>query len=126
MTDTKHTILIVDDNKELCDLLTDGLTGEDLGVIQAYDGEAGLAKALAEHPDLILLDVMMPKMDGWEMLERLRADEWGKDAEVVMLTNAGDMESISKAVDRGTFEYLIKTELDIEDVLAKVKEKLGT
>jgi len=121
----KKTILIIDDNKELCGLLADGLTGENISVQQAHDGEEGLTAALKEHPDVILLDVLMPKMDGWEMLEKLRADEWGKNAEVIMLTNVGDMESISKAVDRGTFEYLIKTELDIEDIAAKVKEKLS-
>lgn len=122
---SKKKVLVVDDNRELCDLLADGLTGESIEVEQAYDGEEGLAAALKGHPDLILLDVLMPKMNGWEMLEKLRADEWGKRAQVVMLTNVGDMESISKAVDRGTFEYLIKTELDMEDISAKVREKLG-
>jgi len=123
--DSKKKILIVDDNEDLCSLISDGLTSEMIEVVKAHDGEKGLAVALAEHPDLILLDVLMPKMDGWEMLEKLRKDEWGKNAQVVMLTNVGDMESISKAVDRGSFEYLIKTELDIEDISVKVREKLG-
>jgi len=120
----KKKVLVVDDNKELCDLLVDGLTSEDIDVIKAHDGEEGLAVAFKEHPDLILLDIMMPKVDGWEMLDKLRLDEWGKEVSVIMLTNLGDLESISKAVDRGTFEYLIKAGSDIEDISKKIKEKL--
>lgn len=121
----KKKVLVVDDNKELCDLLVDNLASETIDVKGAHDGEEGLKIALADHPDLILLDIMMPKMDGWEMLKQLRADSWGSQAEVVMLTNAGDMENIAKAVDHSTFEYLIKAEMDIEDIAKKVREKIG-
>jgi len=124
MTDKKK-LLIVDDNKELCDVLVDKFTSEGLEVFCAYDGEEGITMSLEQHPDLILLDIRMPNVDGWEMLERLREDEWGSGVDVIMLTAAGDMESISKAVDRGTYEYIIKTESDIDDIARKVNEKLG-
>lgn len=125
MSENKKLVLVVDDNEDLCSLLIDSLSSDELEVIGAHDGEEGLALALEKHPGVILLDIMMPKMDGWEMLEKLRTDEWGKDAEVIMLTNAGDMESISKAVDNSTFEYLIKSDLDVEDIAKKVQEKLS-
>lgn len=81
--------------------------------------------ALLWHPDLILLDIVMPKMDGMTMLAQLREDEWGKTARVITLTNLSDTEKVAEAIEHGSYEYLVKSDWKIEDVVAKVREKLG-
>ena len=84
----------------------------------------GLSVALAEHPNLMLVDVVMPKMDGITMLEKLREDEWGKDAHVIMLTNLSDTEKIAFAAKKGVNDYLVKADWDIASIIEKVKEKV--
>lgn len=124
MTDS-HTVLVVDDNKELAMVMKDKLEIEGFNVLVAHDGEAGLDIALAEHPDLVLLDVMMPKKDGWEVIAGLRTDEWGKDAKVILLTSLNDMDSISKAVEAGNFEYLVKTDWEPAEIVERIKSTLA-
>src|SRR3989344_674163 len=102
MSENKKKILVVDDSENLRLVLTDKLTGLGYEVVAVKNGKEGLAKALEVHPDIILLDVMMPEMNGWEMLEELRKDSWGKKAEVIMLTVLEDMESIAKALQEGS------------------------
>ena len=114
-------VLVVDDDKDLCKVLSDSLMSDSLEVLKAYDGEEGLEIALKEHPDLILLDVLMPKMNGWEMLEKLRTDEWGKTAKVIVLTVLDDVESISRALEDGQYEYLVKTDWDLDEIVKKVR-----
>lgn len=67
----------------------------------------------------------MPKLDGMTMLDKLRRDEWGKNVDVIILTNLGDAEKVSQAVEHGTFEYLVKVEWNINEVIKKIKNKLG-
>lgn len=87
------------------------------------NGEEGLALALEKQPDLILLDLQMPKMGGIEMAENLRVDEWGKKAKVIILTNvSSDMNKTQQAVENKIFQYLIKTDIKIEDLVSKVKD----
>ena len=81
--------------------------------------------AMQHHPDLILLDIIMPVMDGMTMLKKLRADEWGKKAEVIILTNLGDNEKVAEAMSQGSFDYLVKSDWNIADVAELVKKKLG-
>lgn len=121
----EFSILIVEDELPLISALTLKLKQENFKVLQAKNGEEGLIVAFKEHPDLILLDIVMPRMDGITMLKKLREDEWGKSAKVIMLTNLSDKENVAQSLDQGAYDYLIKADWKIENVIAKVKEKLG-
>ena len=123
--ETQKTVLIVDDDDKLTKVLGDQLERAGIKALTAKDGEEGLRSATVNKPDLILLDVMMPKMNGLQMLEKLREDSWGKDAKVILLTVVDQPDVLSKAVELGGFEYLVKTEWKIEEVIDRVKKKLG-
>jgi DNA-binding response OmpR family regulator len=119
-------ILIVDDEKDLRDALGAALRAEGYEVVEAVDGEAGLATALAEKPDLIMLDLIMPKMDGFRMMEQLRADSWGKDARVVLLSVLEDVETISRVLNQGGYDYIVKTDWKLQDIVEKIRNKLAS
>jgi len=118
----KKTVLVVDDDENLRLVLADKLGMEGFKVTEAKNGEEGLKKALEIHPDIILLDVMMPVMNGLDMLKELRTDEWGKKAEVIMLTVLENAESVAEAISGGSFTYLTKTDHNPEDIVKRVKE----
>jgi CheY-like chemotaxis protein len=121
---SKRTILIVDDELPLLHALVDKCTNEGYNVLDGKDGQEGLDIALLKHPDLILLDIMMPKMDGLTMLEKLRLDNWGKDVPVILLTNLNDPEKVAEAVKFGVYDYLVKTNWKLEDVINKIQDKI--
>ncbi len=118
-------ILVVEDEKFMLEALSDKLKKEGFKVLQAKNGQQGLETALRKHPDLILLDIVMPKVDGLTMLKNLRKDEWGKEAIVILLTNLNSTEKIAEAVGEGMHEYLIKSDWLLSGVVNKVKERLG-
>lgn len=121
----KKLILIVDEEPDVTDALSLKLKQEGFDTIVAYNGEQGLMITRGEpKPDLILLDLVMPVMDGFKMLEELRKDEWGRKVPVIFLTNLDDEETVSKVMKDKGYEYLIKTEWKIEDIVAKIKKKL--
>jgi len=124
MTDQKKIILVVEDEEPMQLVLRDVLKVEGYIVLEAKNGIEGLELALKEHPDLILLDILMPKMDGLEMLKNLRADEWGRSVPVIVLTNLSDNEDIAKAVEEDVFEYFVKTDIRIDEVIARIREKI--
>lgn len=117
-------ILIVEDDRVLRRVIVDNLKLEGFSVFEAEDGAEGLSVALHEHPDLMLLDVVMPKMDGISMLEKLREDSWGKTANVIMLTNLSDSEKINQVSKKGVSDYLVKADWDIAGIIDKVKQKI--
>ena len=121
----KKIILIVEDELSLRTALCDKLTREGFAVLEAKNGEEGLMVALRDHPDLILLDIIMPVMDGMTMLKRLRRDKWGKGVQVILLTNLSENEKVAQAIELGSHEYLVKSDWKIEDVVAKIRERLG-
>lgn len=118
-------ILVADDEKDLREALAIALANEGFSVITAEDGQQAVDLALKNHPDLIMLDLIMPNVDGSEALKQIRADEWGKNANILILTALDDLESISEIVEQGGSEYLIKTEWTLTDVVRKVREKVG-
>lgn len=118
-------ILIVEDDRPLANVLAAKFNKEKFSVLSGYDGEEGLELALSEHPDLILLDIIMPKMDGLTMLERLRRDKWGKNVPVIMLTNLSDEGKVTEAIKNKSFDYLIKSDWHIDDVVKKVRQRLS-
>jgi DNA-binding response OmpR family regulator len=123
----KQRILIVEDDLPVLGALVDKLTREGFEALQAKDGEEGLSVANQEHPDLILLDIIMPKMDGLTMMKKLRAaSDWGKSVPIIILTNlTADDESINKGITEGEPSfYLIKTNWSMSDVVERVRESL--
>ena len=119
-----QTILLIEDESAIQHALTDKLKEEGFDVLEAKNGEDGLKMAKEKHPDLILLDIIMPIMDGITMFKELRKDEWGKDAKIIFLTNLSEEERISEVLNLGTAEYLIKTDWSLADVVKKIREKL--
>lgn len=125
MKDTASTkILIVEDEGPLSDLLKDRFEDEGFKVTVANDGEKGLAMALSEKPDLILLDIIMPKINGLSMLKQLRASDSGKTVPVMVLTNLSDPESVKEALANGAHDILVKADWSIGDIVRGVKDKL--
>ena len=127
MKDISKKILVVEDERPLREALRDILTDSGYSVLEAVDGEKGLALALAEHPDITLLDLVMPKMNGTDMLTLLRADAWGKDAAVIILTNlsADSGELVRNVVSGAPLFFLVKSDWNIHDVVDKVQEVLA-
>ena len=126
MESSKNKILLItEDEPALRYVLRDKLSNIGFKVFEAADGEEGLAVALKERPDLILLDLLMPKMEGISMLKKLREDEWGKKVKVLVLTNLEDTNKISEAIEHGAEEYLVKSDWTIESIVSKVREKFG-
>jgi len=119
-------ILIVEDEWSILKALGEKFTREGFQVLKAIDGKQGLEIALRDHPDMILLDVIMPNVDGLAMLKALREDAWGKNAPVIILTNLNDTEKLNASVQTSGYEYLVKSDWKIADVVAKVKAKLGS
>lgn len=119
-------ILIVEDEAPLRNAISDILSFEGFTVFQAKNGQEGLDTALVEHPDLILLDLMMPVMDGLTMLEKLRTEPtYGEQAAVILLTNINDPEKVAQATEAGSYDFLVKSDWNIEDVVKKIKSRLG-
>ncbi|MFZ3011907.1 MAG: response regulator [Minisyncoccia bacterium] len=126
--DKKILILVVEDEKILIDTLGEKLASEGFGVLKAHDGLEGLRLALAEHPDLILLDLLMPKMDGMSLLKELRAkNDWGKSVPVIILTNlsASDEQRNRDITNLEPTYYFMKADKSIEEIIEKIKERLG-
>lgn len=117
-------ILLVEDDTTLQETLGKVLKGEGFELFQAYDGEEGLKMAKEDKLDLILLDLVLPKMNGFEVLKKLKEAEETKDIPIIVLTNLESTEDIQKALYAGATTYLLKASYEIEDVIAKVKKTL--
>lgn len=120
-------ILIVEDELPVRKALVEKFQSEGFETALAFDGEEGLEQADRLHPDLILLDLIMPKMDGMTMLKKLRASsEWGKQVPVIILTNlsSDDDGRISDVAELLPTYYLVKTDWKLSDVVEKVKGRL--
>jgi DNA-binding response OmpR family regulator len=125
MDNQPKKILVVDDEQDLRDALRTSLEGAGFEVIEAVDGEEGLKKAEEAHPDLILLDITMPKMNGHQVLNRLRQTPWGLHIHVLILTNADDPLNIAKGVGLHSDDYIIKAQTSLEEIIVKVKQHLA-
>lgn len=122
----KKKILIVEDEESMLDIISNYLTNQEFTTLMAKDGEEGLTTALKEHPDLILLDILMPKMDGMIMLQKLRLDEWGKKVPVIILTNVSPNANsiINSVLKNEPAYYLVKSDVKLEGIVGKVKDVL--
>jgi|TARA_B100001964_G_C13744601_1_gene384702 DNA-binding response OmpR family regulator len=119
-------ILIIEDEESIRHALSEVLKEDGFEVLEAENGKLGLESAIKNHPDLILLDILMPVIDGITMLKTLRADKWGIDAKIMLLTNVTDDKQIADAVLYGVYDYLTKSSWELTDVVKKIKEKLDT
>lgn len=123
--DKKHTILVVEDEKPLSEALQLKLKKAGYHVLCALNGQEGLEMALNEHPSLILLDIVMPVMDGITMLDKLRKDAWGKKVSVIILTNLIKVDTLEQMREKGVRQYLIKTDWKLEDLIYIIDDEIS-
>ena len=117
-------ILFIEDERALQKTLGDAIIKEGYKVINALDGEIGLRLAKSEKPDLILLDLILPKKDGFEVLKALKEDPETREIPVIILTNLERIEDVDKALELGATTYLVKTQYKLEEVIEKIKKAL--
>ncbi|MES2060009.1 MAG: response regulator [Patescibacteria group bacterium] len=123
---TNKSVLIIEDEKSLREAVVDILLLKKFLPIEARNGSEGVSLALKKHPDMILLDLIMPEMDGATALQKIRADSWGKTVPVIILTNLSAVnEQLANdvATDRLT-HYLIKSDWKLHDIVKKIEEIL--
>lgn len=121
MKEKKIKVLIIEDEKEVSELYKLKLTIDDYDVITAPSGQEGLKKAFKDSPDLIFLDIKMPKMDGFEVLKRLRENPKTKKTPVVILSNFDEEDMVERGLTLGADEYLIKSQFTPEEISSKVQ-----
>jgi len=120
----RRLILLVEDDDILSTLYQTALEASGLTVLTAKNGKEGIQIACAKHPDLIVADLLMPKMDGITMMSKIREDEWGSQAKVIFLTNLTDPESVFHSFQLKPEEYIIKVHTDIKEVVNKIRTAL--
>lgn len=115
-------ILIIEDDKFLRKLIEKKLTEENLGILKATDGKEGLKMAKEEKPDLILLDLVLPSMNGFEVLSQLKKDseESIREIPVIVLSNLGQKEEVEKGMNLGATDYLVKARFTLEEIIEKI------
>ncbi len=119
----KQTILVVDDEQDLLDLIEYNLKKEDFEVLKAENGQEGIYLTKKNKPDLVLLDIMMPKMDGLEVCERMRMDPETKQIPIIFLTARGDEKTEIEGLDRGADDYITKP-ISTTKLISRIKAVL--
>lgn len=118
-------VLIVEDDKFLRELMTQKISKEGYQVVEAVDGEDGVKKAKEEKPNLILLDLILPSMDGFEVLSAIKEDPASSEAPVIILSNLGQKDDVEKGLKLGAIDYLIKAHFTPGEIIEKIKKALG-
>jgi len=125
MADNKQIkILLVEDDPFLLSMYSTKFELENFKVVSASDGEKGLELSKKENPDIILLDILMPKMNGFEVLEKLKDDSLTKNIPIILLTNLNQKNEIEKGLALGANDYLIKAHFMPSEVVSKIKNIL--
>lgn len=122
----EKTILLIEDEKLIQDLLTRKLLAQGYHVELAQDGEEALEKIGQLRPDLILLDIILPKKDGMEVLEHIHRNESLSQIPVIIISNSGQPVEIDRARELGAVDWLVKAEFDPQEVIEKVREQIGS
>ena len=117
-------ILIVEDDKFLRELIARKLTDEGFEIIEAVDGEEGIKKIKETKPDLVLLDLILPSIDGFEVLSRVKGDASLTSIPIIILSNLGQKEEVEKGLDLGAVDYLIKAHFTPGEIIEKIKNIL--
>jgi len=120
-----HKILIIEDEDVLGRLLNNKLLEQGYEVVWAKDGQEGYEQIESFAPDLILLDIILPKMNGFEVLEKMRLNDNLKRIPVIVISNSGQPVEIERAQKMGVKDWLVKTEFDPEEVVDKVTRQLS-
>ena len=124
--ENKKIILIAEDETAMLKALSKKFTNEGFDVLETSDGEQALSTAIDKKPDLVMLDIIMPKMDGIDVMKKIREDQkWGSEVPIIMLTNLNDADSVSEAAKFGVYDFLVKTDWRLNDVVDLVKAKLN-
>lgn len=118
-------ILVVEDEAPMRRMLAAVLQQAGFTVVEAGNGKDGLAAALAEHPSLIVTDNFMPIMNGVDMITTLRKDPWGALVPVILMTNVNSMEAVNQALKTGGIDYLMKGDVQLDQIVAMVRSRLG-
>lgn len=121
MAETKKKILLAEDDKFISRAYKDGLTRAGFEIVLASDGKEAMQKIKQDRPDLILLDLIMPIKNGFEVLEEVKKDDELKSIPIVVLSNLGQDSDVAKGKALGAVDYLIKTNLSMKEVIEKVK-----
>ena len=117
-------VLIVEDDSILQKAMQEFLIADGFEVSVASDGEEGLRFARAKNPDLILLDIILPKINGFEVLKELKGDLQTQKVPIILLTNLGGMDDVEKALELGASTYLVKSDYGLGEIAQKIKETL--
>lgn len=120
----KANILLMEDDVFLANIYKTKFEMEGFKISVAENGEIGLADVKKKKPDIILLDILMPKMDGFAVLEKIKADEETKNIPIILLTNLGQKDDVDKGLQMGATDYLIKAHFKPSEVVDKVKKVL--
>ncbi len=119
--DTNLKVLLVEDDPFLSNLLKVRLQKENVDVFLARDGEEALKRIEEDRPSLVLLDLILPKKSGFEILEKISTDPQLKDVPVIILSNLGQTSDIQRGKELGAIEYYVKAKISIDDLVGKVK-----
>ncbi len=117
-------ILIIEDDKFLREIVVRKLTKDGYKAVQAFDGEEGIKKAKEEKPDLILLDLILPGLDGFEILAMLKSDQKIASIPVIILSNLGQKEDIEKGLKMGAIDYIVKAHHTSDEIIERIKSVL--
>ena len=120
-----QTVLLIEDDEFLAELYATKLNLEGYKVVLANDGEKGLKMIKEKKPDLVLLDIILPKMDGFEILTKIKADPELKSIPVILLTNLSQKDEVKRGLDLGANDYLIKAHFMPSEVVKKIKQSLA-
>ena len=118
-------ILIIEDDKFLRDLIARKLISEGFDISEAVDGEEGIKKITEEKPDLVLLDLILPSIDGFEVLSRMKGNPSCASIPVIILSNLGQKEEVEKGLELGATKYLIKAHYIPSEVVEEIKKLLN-
>ncbi|HDZ54226.1 MAG TPA: response regulator [Candidatus Nealsonbacteria bacterium] len=118
------TILVIEDDKFLRELIVQKLIKENYKVSEAVDGEQGIKKIKEEKPDLVLLDLILPGIDGFEVLSKMREDSNLSSIPVIILSNLGQKEDVERGLKLGAIDYLIKAHFTPGEIIEKIKNVL--
>lgn len=117
-------VLIVEDDKDFLWILRQSFSNQSFSVVYALDGQEGLDMAVKERPDLIIMDIMLPKMDGIQTAKKIK--EQGINSQIIFLTNFKDVDHVNSALEAvGQTDYIVKSDMKVDAIIARVKDKLG-
>ena len=125
MNQTSHKVLLVEDDLFLRRAAEATLKKNGFATLTAVDGEEALQVAAIEHPDLILLDLIMPKLDGFQVLKELKGNDATRGIPVIILSNLGQESDVAQCLELGALAHYVKSNLSLQDLVSKVDEVLG-